>query len=136
MPSDPRPDVRLHRRWIAALSAVALLVAACSGPGAGIAERIRAANSPIVREVSFSPAAFPDSSADMIVVYLVDDATDAEALDLWCGVVMPAGADQLPAGNVRLLKGGERGTGGGRLGGTRVLADPVCPAGGSPVPGG
>jgi len=98
--------VRLPRMWVVALTAVVLLVAGCAGPGAGIAAKIRAANSSIVREVEFSPAAFPESSTDAISVYLVDDATDAQTLDLWCTVVVPAGAEQLPAGNVGLYKGG------------------------------
>jgi hypothetical protein len=110
---------------VAALSAVTLLVACCSGPGAGIADKIRAANSPIVREVQLASAAFPDSSTDAIDVYIVDDASDAQALDLWCTVVVPAGVSQLPPRAVRLYKGGQLAPEGGRSGAELILTDPV-----------
>ena len=120
-----------------AISAVGgLLAAGCTaGPGQGIADRIRAANSPIVREVALSPANFWQGSGDAVYVYLTDVATDAEALDLWCTVVYPAGADQLPAGQVGLYRGGELQPGGGRSGASLAVRDPVCPEG-DPAGGG
>ena len=110
--------------------ALSLLVAGCGlipGPGAGIAERIRAANSPIIREVEFSPASPVVDTGEYIFVFLNDDATDAQALDLWCTVVIPAGAEQLSPGRVRLLKGDKLGAGGVRSGMYGVLTNPVCP---------
>ena len=95
--------------------------------GRGIADRIRAAKSPIVREVDLSPANFWQGSGDAVHVYLTDAATDQEALDLWCTVVYPPTVDRLPVGQVVLYKGGELQQGGGRLGVTLVLRDPTCP---------
>ena len=128
--------VSTFARRTAVFVAVALLTAGAGHPGAGIAAKIRAANSPIVREIQLSPAAFPESSTDAITVYLVDGATDAQALDLWCTVVVPAGVSQLPAGNVGLYKGGEVAPEGGRSGARLVLTNPVCASGGSPAPSG
>lgn len=100
-------------------------------------DRIRAANSPIVREVELSPAnGWEGGKYDAIDVYVNDEATDAQALDLWCNVVIPAGADQLPAGQVQVLKGGEKAPNGGRYGPSLVLTDPVCPDDVAPTPPG
>jgi hypothetical protein len=128
--------VRLQVTYVAALAALAALVAGCGGPGAGIADRIRAANSPIVREVSFSPANPLEGSGEAIQIYLIDAASDAQALGLWCRVVLPAGAAQMPAGSAQLRKGGEPAVGGGSYGSSRVLANAVCPGDGSPSPSG
>ena len=114
-------------RLVAAGVIAALLVAGCAGAGKGIADRIRAANSPIVKEVDLSPANFWQGSGDAVHVYLTDAATDEEALDLWCTVVYPPTVDRLPVGQVVLYKGGELQQGGGRLGVTLVLRDPMCP---------
>lgn len=70
----------------------------------------------------------------MISVYLIDDATDAQALDFWCTTVVPAGAGNLPAENVGLYKGGQLGPEGGRYGATLILTNPVCPGNGSSAP--
>jgi hypothetical protein len=116
---------------LAAITILAFLVAGCAGPGQGIADRIRAANSPIVREVYLSAANFWEGSGDAVKVYLVDEASDAEALELWCTVVLPAGAEELPPGGVQLFKGFEPTPGGGRSGGSLVLESATCPEGGS-----
>jgi hypothetical protein len=120
---------------ITALTALALLATGCQGPGTGIADRIRAANSPIVREVLYGSPGL-EGGGERIFVYLIDEATDAQALDLWCQVVIPAGAEQLGPDNVRLYKGGKPAPGGGSLGTTRVLRDPVCPTTVVPSPTG
>jgi hypothetical protein len=115
-------------RGIASVGLLCLMAVACAGPGQGIADRIRAANSPIVREVSLSPVSFwQGNTTDLIIVYLIDEASDAQALDFWCDVVIPAGAEQLPPGKVDLRKGGERSTGGSRTGSEKVLDNPTCP---------
>lgn len=114
-------------RVLAAIGVLSLLVAGCGGPGQGIADRIRAANSPIVREVFLSPANLLEGSGDAVTVYLIDEASDAQAVDLWCNVVVPAGAEQLPKGRVDLYKGGDLQDGGGRSGVSLVLHDPSCP---------
>jgi hypothetical protein len=123
---------------VVAICAVASLLAAgcAAGSGQAIADRIRATNSPMVREVVLSPANFWQGSGDAVYVYLTDAATDEEALDLWCTVVYPPGANTLPAGQVGLYKGGEPQQGGGRSGASLVLRDPVCPEGGSSAPSG
>jgi hypothetical protein len=105
-------------------------------PGAGIADRIRAANSPLVREVVFEPVGFGEGGGETITILLVDAATDAQALDLWCRVVLPAGAAQLPSGNVSVYKGGELSPDGSRSGVYGGLTNPVCPEGSTPTPSG
>ena len=117
------------------LTAVAVLIAGCRGPGAGIADRIRTAGSPIVREVQYGSPGL-EGGSERITVILIDEATDAQALDLWCQVVIPAGAEQLPPNSVRLYKGFKPGPAGGTSGGTRVLPDPVCPTTDSSSPTG
>jgi hypothetical protein len=97
------------------------LLTGCAGPGQSIADRIRAANSPIVREVVLSPANFWEGSGDAVYVYLKEEATEAEALDLWCRVVLPAGAKDLPTGAVGLWKGGAS------SGALLALHNPTCP---------
>jgi hypothetical protein len=123
--------VDARRPRFLALGAIALLASACAGPGAGIADRIRAADSPIVREVFYSPSNWLVGGEERIDVYLINEATDAQAVDLWCTVVIPAGVDQLPPDRLQLWTAGEPGPGGGRVGGHRVLADPICPGDGS-----
>ncbi len=98
------------RLVVLALFVLSLLVAGCAGPGQGIAERIRAANSPIVREVQYYPQEFPSSRKEHIYIFVVDEATEAEVLQLWCDVVLPAGAAHLP-NEVALLKDPSRPTG-------------------------
>jgi hypothetical protein len=61
---------------------VAAVVAGCAGPGKGVAERIRAANSPIVREVYVSPANPFGGKQDEVQVFVVDGATQAEKLSV------------------------------------------------------
>jgi hypothetical protein len=123
---------RSRRRRLVGVAAIALLAAGCAGPGAGIAERIRAANSPIVREVIFSPAGL-EGGGELVTIFVIDAATDAQELDLWCRVVIPAGAAQLPTGNVRLFKGGERYQDGSSSGVYGGLNNPTCPEGTTPT---
>jgi hypothetical protein len=122
---------------VAVCAVASLLAAGCAASlGQEIADRIQATNSPIVREVELSPANFWQGSGDAVYVFLTDAATDEEALDLWCTVVYPPGANTLPAGQVGLYKGGEPQQGGGRSGASLALRDPVCPEGGLPAPSG
>src|SRR4051812_23382290 len=109
--------MKMCARQFATLGVVAVFVCACaSALGQGIADRIRAAKSPIVRDVVVSPANFWQGSGDAVYIYLVDAATDQDALDLWCGVVYPPGSVTLPPGHVVMYKGGEPQPGGGHLG--------------------
>ena len=139
------PGVMVGRRVrrscgpIIVAGAVSLLVAGCGlapGPGAVIAERIRAANSPIVREVVFSPHDWVAGNPEEITVYLVREVTDAQAQDLWCNVMIPAGAEQLLPDRIQLRKGGEVVEGGARLLGDKVVPSSVCPGDSSTVPSG
>jgi hypothetical protein len=106
-------------RLVAALATAALLAAGCAGPAYGIADRIRAANSPTVRDVVLWPANPFGGRPDEIRVYVVDGATEADALALWCNVMLPAGAaEMLPHIDVwRGRPGVER----------PALEDPTCP---------
>lgn len=126
---------RRYRLFVGIALAGILVTACLPGPGQGIVDRIEAANSPIVREVVLSPAnGWQGGTDDAVYVYLKDEATDAQALDLWCNVIVPAGADQLPAGYVEVLKGGELVPGGGRQGTSLALHDPACPPVASSAP--
>ena len=117
-------------------------------PGAPVAEKIRAADSPIVLEVQYQPAIFgADVVEDSLVVVLTDGATEAQALDLWCTVIVPAGGDQLPH-DMLYVEQGEKPVpgGGGYTGGHTVLpqpttidgkfsyVQPTCPASASGTP--
>jgi hypothetical protein len=108
--------------------AAILVVLACFATGClptrgqAIADRIRAANSPIVRQVDLSPANPLLGRGDEVFVFITDAATDAEALDLWCLVVLPAGARELRAGAVNVYRGGVDSSGA-----YLALHDPVCP---------
>jgi hypothetical protein len=117
---------------------VALVAVGClPGPGQGIVDRIRAANSPMVKEVVLSPVnPWEGKDYEDIILYLVNDVTDEAAFDLWCTVIVPAGADRLgPKGEVRMYKGIVKWPGGGISGGIRVLKDaPTCGPGATYVP--
>jgi hypothetical protein len=91
-------------------------------PAAPVAEQIRAAHSPIVLEVRYHPGIFgSDGASDTLEVLLTDDATEAQALDLWCTVIVPAGGDQLPPSMLDVEQGEKRVPGGGTAGGHTVL---------------
>ena len=125
-------------KGLALVAVVALVAAGClPGPGQGIADRIRAADSPLVKEVVLSPASpWVGKDYEDVVLYLVDDVTDEAAFDLWCTVIVPAGADRLgPRGEVRMYKGITKWPGGGISGGISVLPDaPTCGPGATYVP--
>ena len=72
------------------IAAVVVLVAGCSS-ASGVAARIRAVNSPLVRDVEYKDAIV---GSNPIRVYLVPDTTLADGHRFWCDVVVPAaGAD-------------------------------------------
>jgi hypothetical protein len=156
-------QISAARVGVALLIAVGLLGAAAIGvvilnealfvfkvmshPGAPVAERIRAADSPIVLEVRYHPAVFGASIVqDSLIVMLTDDATEAEALDLWCTVIVPAGGDQIAPDILRVEQGETTWPGGGTTGGHTVLprptildddlvyVHPTCPAAASGKP--
>jgi hypothetical protein len=125
-------------RAAAAAAAIALAASACvSPPGAPVADKIRAANSPIVREVRYVPARFGASVVeDSITVILVDGTTEAQAADLWCTVIVPAGGDLLPPGALYVTQGEYLAvlpypT---TLDGKPTYTGPTCPASASPAP--
>ena len=96
-------------------------------PGAPIAEAVRAADSPIVLEVHYSPAVFGASVVeDSLVVVLTDDATGAQALDLWCTVIVPAGGDPPPDNMLlEVIQGEEPYPWGGHSMGDQILPRPT-----------
>jgi hypothetical protein len=143
---DRLADGRWRRvRAVTAIGIAALALVACSNPGAPVAERIRAANSPIVLEVRYAPSNPLGDGGETLVVLLTDDATEAQALDLWCTVIVPAGGDQLPPSTLYVRQGEMPGPGGGVTGGHTILpypttvdghfsyVDPKCPASASPT---
>lgn len=117
-------------------------------PGAPIAQAVRAAGSPIVLEVRYHPAVFGASIVeDSLVVVLTDDATQAQALDLWCSVIVPAGGDPPPDNMLLEVVQGEKPyPWGGHSMGDQILprpttidgrfsyVPPVCPAPASGTP--
>ena len=61
-------------------------------PGPGIADRIRATNSPLLQDVAFR-ASFTGSGE--VTVHLVQGMTEAQARRFWCEVVVPAAGSDL-----------------------------------------
>jgi hypothetical protein len=136
-------------RAVTVVATLAVATAACvSHPGAPVAEKIKAANSPIVLEVRYVPATFGASVVtDSLTIELTDDATEAQALDLWCTVIVPAGGDQLPPYTLYVMQGEKPLPGGGGYTGGRMVlpnpttldgkatyAGPTCPASPSGTP--
>lgn len=76
--------------WL--LSAVVLIVVIFGGgsrAGESVAERIRTAGSPLVREVVFRPEHLPDPPE--VNVWLKPSVSESDAVGLWCHVIIPAG---------------------------------------------
>jgi hypothetical protein len=61
-------------------------------PGRQLADRIRVADSPLVREVIFRPQTMIDPPEVHVIVNA--GVTEAQAERLWCEVVAPAGGSQ------------------------------------------
>jgi hypothetical protein len=122
----PQQLGRIHATTVA----LCILASGClPGPGQGIVDRINAANSPIVNEVILLPANPFEGQGDEVQVFILKDATDADALALWCDVIVPAGAAQLPAGTVVVYWGDN-------LNPIRALRNPACSGIESPVSSG
>lgn len=69
-------------------------------PGRQLADRIRAAGSPLVRDVVFRPQSMIDPPEVHVIVNV--GVTEAQAERLWCDVVAPAGGSQFE-GNLGAL---------------------------------
>ena len=97
----------------------AVVLASCASPvGEQVATRIRAAGSPIVREVIYQPENYLDPEG--LEVFLRPGTTEAQAKDLWCTVVVPAGGSAFE---------GETGVTLWNDAGTEMMAqDVTCPA--------
>lgn len=80
---------------VAAVAVAVLWVTACSANrfdsrvGEQLAADIRAANSPIVRDVVYRSATMIDPPE--VDVWLRPGATEEQAVSLWCEVIAPAG---------------------------------------------
>jgi hypothetical protein len=61
-------------------------------PGRQLADRIRAANSPLVQHVGFQSQTIIDPPEVHVIVK--HGVTEAQAEGLWCDVVVPAGGSQ------------------------------------------
>ena|ERR1700690_3196693 len=77
------------KRVVLALVAGLVATGCASTAGEQVASRIRAANSPVVREVVWRPANFLDPPE--VDVWLIPGATESQAEILWCQVIVPAG---------------------------------------------
>jgi hypothetical protein len=95
-----------HWIGVSMLAVIAFAVSGCSGPAAGIVDRIRAAQSSVIQEVRYSPANGLIGEPDEVYIYFVPTVTDAQVADAWCSVVVPAGIEQLPSDTVWLAKAG------------------------------
>jgi hypothetical protein len=84
----------LNRSWLLILLILGSVVAAgcASVPEEAIAARIRAANSPIVRDVDYRPPNMLDPAE--IDVWLRPDARQLQATSLWCDVIVPVGGQR------------------------------------------
>lgn len=56
-----------------------------------VAERVRAADSPLIHRVFYTPGDILEPQE--LNVVLIQTAGDAEAATVWCEVLLPAGAD-------------------------------------------
>lgn len=102
----------MHRAVLALV--VGFVAVGCAlAPEGRVANRIRAAASPVVREVVFRPANFLDPAS--IDVWLIPGATVAQADRLWCEVIVPAG------GSAYVEVWNDSGTE------LMVSVDPICP---------
>lgn len=76
-----------------------IFVMACTevGPGANVANRIGAAHHPLIQRMSYSG----DDSLDgpLLTILLVPTATEQDAIDLACQLVIPAMASGAPPEN-------------------------------------
>ena len=68
------------------------LGACTAAPGEQVANRIRAAQSQIVRDVIYRPANALDPAE--VIVYLRSGSTEADARLFWCNIVVPAGGSE------------------------------------------
>ena len=66
------------------------------GPGVGVADRVRAADSPLVTEVQYLDPNWFTGKPGEVRIYLEHDATQAEVNAFWCDVVVPAGGEAMP----------------------------------------
>ena len=111
-------------KLLAVIGLVTVTAAGCLGPGQGIADRIRAADSPLIQEVKLTPPNPLGGNGEHLYIYVVPETTQAQALALWCDVVLPAGAGQLA--EVRLLKYPDN-----PISAFPYSYDPVCPDSGA-----
>ena len=84
---------------------VTMMATGCTSVADDIAGRIRAAKSPIVREVEVDEPNFFTGRRPGITVYVVDDATEVQAREMWCVVMAPAGVGQLDQDDVHIIQG-------------------------------
>ncbi len=118
-----RSEIVRQLGTLAAAGVLGLLVAACVKPGDRLADHIRAANSPVVREV-FVHDDWLDGPE--VILYLRSGATEAQAEQLWCEVIEPAGGSH--------LEGDTATTVWDSWGWTPMAQDTNCGAGSSPLP--
>lgn len=72
------------------------------------------------------PSTFGGSSTtDFLKVVLTDDATEAQALDLWCTVIVPAGGDRLELYTLEVVQGEKEDPAGGYTGGDTIVPHPT-----------
>jgi hypothetical protein len=112
------------------LAVSSLALASCEGKGAGITQRIEAADSPLIAEVSYAPQNIAGHVEDLYI-FLVPDVTDSQIVEAWCHVIVPAGVDQLPADHVWLLRAGTPDPSNVAWGSSK-LEKPACPEGAPP----
>jgi hypothetical protein len=97
----------LWGRLLVAGVLVTVATGACSpSPGQAVAERIRAAGSPLVGKVVFRPADLLDPTETD--VWLKPGVSEADAELLWCQVVVPAGGAE--AGDIGVVIWNDAGT--------------------------
>ena len=82
---------------VTSLVLVILIAVGCApARGEEVSSRIRAANSPVVREVTFYDDWFDGTQ---VLVHLQPGVTEAQAQRLWCEVIAPAGGIDGPTGS-------------------------------------
>ena len=129
-PPKPSATARKGVAIAAVLAVSSLALAGCEGKGAGITQRIQAADSPLVAEVVYAP---PNVAGriEHLYIFLIADVTDSQIVEAWCQVIVPAGVDQLPENRVSLQRAGTADPSDLNFGAVE-LPKPACPQGASP----
>lgn len=129
---EARGRVTKRRGLPIALAAASASLVGCEGIGADVVRQIDPARSLLIAEVVYIEP-YPGPKMEQITVYLVPDITAEQVVEAWCGVIVPAGIDQLPGDGTSLWRAGTLDPDNLTCGST-PLNKPPCPSPGTLPP--